>query len=147
MHSDGKRTVDEIVAAARQEGLLTATSDHNTSSTGVTWRGNVPTDLLVLNAEEITTRHGHWPAVGLPQGEWVDWRYGPADQGVFDGHVRRVHSLGGLPIAAVGNSDAHTPADAVGRPQNVVRATRLSAPAVPDALRLGRRRPAGASRG
>ncbi|MFF4427783.1 hypothetical protein ACFYZ4_01275 [Streptomyces sp. NPDC001513] len=43
VHSDGKRTVDEIVAAARQEGLhFIATSDHNTSSTGVTWRGIVP---------------------------------------------------------------------------------------------------------
>ncbi|MFB7462658.1 CehA/McbA family metallohydrolase [Streptomyces sp. NPDC056224] len=190
MHSDGQRTVDEIVAAARREGLhFIATSDHNTSSTGMTWHGNVPTDLLVINAEEVTTRHGHWLAVGLPQGEWVDWRYGPADQGAFDGHARRVHSLGGLTIAAhpltpaagsfwefgldrvdalevwngpwtlddaaniaawhvmlclgkrvaaVGNSDAHSPADAVGRPHNVVRATSLSTPAVLDALRLGR---------
>ncbi|MFD4864237.1 hypothetical protein [Streptomyces sp. NPDC058412] len=120
MHSDGKRTVDEIVAAARQEGLhFTATSDNNnTSCTGVTWRGNVPTDLLVLNVEEVTTRRR---IGGLG-------RYGPADQGVFDGHVRRVHSLGGLPIAAVGNSDAHT---GVGW----------------HASCRGRRRPAGASRG
>ncbi|MFH9799195.1 MULTISPECIES: CehA/McbA family metallohydrolase [Streptomyces] len=190
MHSDGQRTVDEIVAAARQEGLhFIATSDHNTSSTGVTWNGNVPADLLVINAEEVTTRHGHWLAVGLPQGEWVDWRYGPADQGAFEGHVRRVHSLGGLAIAAhpltpapgsfwefgldrvdalevwngpwtlddaaniaawhvmlclgkrvaaVGNSDAHSPADAVGRPHNVVRADSLSTAAVLDALRTGR---------
>ncbi|MEU7011156.1 CehA/McbA family metallohydrolase [Streptomyces sp. NPDC046332] len=188
VHSDGQRTVDEIVAAARQEGLdFIATSDHNTSSTGVTWRGNIPTDLLVVNAEEVTTRHGHWLAVGLPQGEWVDWRYG--DQGAFEGHARRVHSLGGLTIAAhpltpapgsfwefgldrvdalevwngpwtlddaaniaawhvmlclgkrvaaVGNSDAHSPADAVGRPHNVVYADSLSTPAVLDALRLGR---------
>ncbi|MFD9103633.1 CehA/McbA family metallohydrolase [Streptomyces virginiae] len=190
VHSDGQRTVDEIVAAARREGLhFIATSDHNTSSTGVTWNGNVPADLLVINAEEVTTRHGHWLAVGLPQGEWVDWRYGPADQGAFEGHARRVHSLGGLTIAAhpltpapgsfwefgldrvdalevwngpwtlddaaniaawhvmlclgrrvaaVGNSDAHSPADAVGRPHNVVRADSLSTPAVLDALRTGR---------
>ncbi|MFF4324170.1 CehA/McbA family metallohydrolase [Streptomyces sp. NPDC001568] len=190
VHSDGQRTVDEIVAAARQEGLdFLATSDHNTHSTGVTWRGNVPTDLLVINAEEVTTRHGHWLAVGLPQGEWVDWRYGPGDEGAFDGHARRVHSLGGITIAAhpltpapgsfwefgldrvdalevwngpwtlddaaniaawhvmlclgkrvaaVGNSDAHSPADAVGRPHNVVHAAALSTPAVLDALRSGR---------
>ncbi|MFI1942377.1 CehA/McbA family metallohydrolase [Streptomyces virginiae] len=190
VHSDGQRTVDEIVAAARQEGLhFIATSDHNTSSTGVTWRGNVPTDLLVVNAEEVTTRHGHWLAVGLPQGEWVDWRYGPANQGAFEAQARRVHSLGGLTIAAhpltpaagsfwefgldrvdalevwngpwtlddaaniaawhvmlclgkrvaaVGNSDAHSPSDAVGRPHNVVYADSLSTPAVLDALRLGR---------
>ncbi|MFJ7154280.1 CehA/McbA family metallohydrolase [Streptomyces sp. NPDC101118] len=189
VHSDGGRTVDEIVEAARREGLhFLATSDHNTSSTGVSWRGNVPTDLLVLNAEEVTTRHGHWLAVGLPQGEWVDWHHAPRD-GAFDAHSRRVHSLGGLTIAAhpltpaagsfwefgldrvdalevwngpwtlddaaniaawhallcvgkrvaaVGNSDAHSPADAVGRPHNVVRAASLSAPAVLDALRRGR---------
>ncbi|MFJ5810896.1 CehA/McbA family metallohydrolase [Streptomyces sp. NPDC093093] len=190
VHSDGQRTVDEIVAAARREGLhFIATSDHNTSSTGVTWHGNIPTDLLVINAEEVTTRHGHWLAVGLPQGEWVDWRYGPTNSGVFESHVRRVHSLGGLAIAAhpltpaagsfwefgldrvdalevwngpwtlddaaniaawhvmlclgkrvaaVGNSDAHSPADAVGRPHNVVNATSLSTPALLDALRQGR---------
>ncbi|MEU5149179.1 CehA/McbA family metallohydrolase [Streptomyces yangpuensis] len=190
VHSDGQRTVDEIVAAARLEGLhFLATSDHNTSSTGVSWDGNVPTDLLVINAEEVTTRHGHWLAVGLPQGEWVDWRYGPADEGVFEGHARRVHSLGGLTIAAhpltpapgsfwefgldhvdalevwngpwtlddaaaiaawhamlclgkrvaaVGNSDAHSPADAVGQPHNVVRAAALSRTAILDALRRGR---------
>ena len=38
--------------------------------------------LLVIPGEEVTTRHGHWLAVGLaPQG-WVDWRYGRSD-GVF----------------------------------------------------------------
>ncbi|MCB5178830.1 CehA/McbA family metallohydrolase [Streptomyces antimicrobicus] len=190
VHSDGGRTVDEIVVAARREGLdFLATSDHNTSSTGVSWRGNVPGDLLVVNAEEVTTRHGHWLAVGLPQGEWVDWHYGPRDGGAFDGHARRVRSLGGLVIAAhpmtpaagsfwefgldrvdalevwngpwtlddaagiavwhamlclgkrvaaVGNSDAHSPSDAVGRPHNVVYADSLSTPAVLDALRRGR---------
>ncbi|MFD8413859.1 CehA/McbA family metallohydrolase [Streptomyces sp. NPDC059650] len=69
-------------------------------STGVSWRGNVPTDLLVLNPEEVTTRYGHWLAVGLPQGEWVDWHYAPADGGVLDRHVRRVHGFGGLAVAA-----------------------------------------------
>ncbi|MFE2474975.1 hypothetical protein [Streptomyces sp. NPDC059389] len=66
----------------------------------MTWHGSVPADLLVFNAEEVTTRHGHWLAVGLSQGEWVDWRYGPVDQGAFDGHARCVHALGGLAIAA-----------------------------------------------
>ncbi|MBL1082368.1 CehA/McbA family metallohydrolase [Streptomyces actinomycinicus] len=101
VHSDGARTVDRMVADARESQLdFIATSDHNTSSTGVSWHGNVPTDLLVINAEEVTTRHGHWLAVGLPQGEWVDWRYAPGDPGALDGHVQRVHSLGGLVVAA-----------------------------------------------
>jgi hypothetical protein len=29
--------------------------------------------------QEVTTRHGHWLAVGLPERTWVDWRYGPRD--------------------------------------------------------------------
>ncbi|MFD7629925.1 CehA/McbA family metallohydrolase [Streptomyces sp. NPDC059851] len=190
VHSDGQRTVDQLVDAARAARMdFIATSDHNTSSTGVSWRGNVPTDLLVLNAEEVTTRHGHWLAVGLPQGEWVDWHYAPADSGVFDRHVRRVHSLGGLAVAAhpmtpgpgafwefgldrvdalevwngpwtlddaaniavwhsmlclgkrvagLGNSDAHSPGDAVGQPHNVVHAASLSRADILDALRRGR---------
>ncbi|MFI0813071.1 CehA/McbA family metallohydrolase [Streptomyces echinatus] len=101
VHSDGARTVDRMVADARGSELdFIATSDHNTSSTGVSWHGNIPTDLLVINAEEVTTRHGHWLAVGIPQGEWVDWRYAPGDQGALDRHVQRVHSLGGLVVAA-----------------------------------------------
>lgn len=101
VHSDGARTVDRMVVDARGSGLdFIATSDHNTSSTGVSWHGNIPSDLLVINAEEVTTRHGHWLAVGLPQGEWVDWRYAPGDRGALDRHVQRVHSLGGLVVAA-----------------------------------------------
>ncbi|MFF7751645.1 CehA/McbA family metallohydrolase [Streptomyces sp. NPDC007971] len=101
VHSDGARTVDQMVADARTGKLdFIATSDHNTSSTGVSWHGNIPSDLLVINAEEVTTRHGHWLALGLPQGEWVDWRYAPSDEGEFDRHVRRVHSLGGCVVAA-----------------------------------------------
>ncbi len=101
VHSDGARTVDRMVVDARASGLdFIATSDHNTSSTGVSWHGNIPSDLLVINAEEVTTRHGHWLAVGLPQGEWVDWRYAPGDRGELDRHVQRVHSLGGLVVAA-----------------------------------------------
>ncbi|MFF5448712.1 CehA/McbA family metallohydrolase [Streptomyces sp. NPDC012888] len=188
-HSDGRRTLDGLVADARAAGLhFIGTSDHNTSATGLTWHGNVPGDLLVMNGEEVTTRHGHWLAVGLPQGEWVDWRHAPAD-GTFDTRVRRVHSLGGLVVAAhpmtpavgslwefgldevdameiwngpwtlddelnviawhtrlclgkrlagLGNSDAHAPGDAVGRPHNVVRAGALSTTAVLDSLRAGR---------
>ncbi|MEV8533803.1 CehA/McbA family metallohydrolase [Streptomyces sp. NPDC051211] len=101
VHSDGQRTVEHLIADARRAKLdFIATSDHNTSSTGVSWRGNVPADLLVLNAEEVTTRHGHWLAVGLPQGEWVDWHYAPSDAGVLDKHIRRLHSLGGLAVVA-----------------------------------------------
>ncbi|MEU9130583.1 CehA/McbA family metallohydrolase [Kitasatospora sp. NPDC048540] len=99
-HSDGGRTVDQLVAAARAGRMdFIATSDHNTNSTGLGWHGNVPRDLLVINAEEVTTRHGHWLAVGLPQGDWIDWHYSPAS-GQFDQYAQHVRARGGLVVAA-----------------------------------------------
>lgn len=100
-HSDSGRTVDELVAEARASRLdFFATSDHNTNSTGLSWRGNIPSDMLVINGEEVTTRHGHWLAIGIPQGEWLDWRYAPSDSGAFGKRSDRVRTLGGLVMAA-----------------------------------------------
>lgn len=100
IHSDSQRTVDERVGDAIAAGLdFIAISDHNTSSTGVSWRGNVPAGMLVINAEEVTTRHGHWLAVGIPQGKWIDWRYKPSE-GKFDAYAQQVRGLGGMVIAA-----------------------------------------------
>ncbi|WP_406190693.1 CehA/McbA family metallohydrolase [Streptomyces sp. NBC_01017] len=100
VHSDSQRTVDERVADAHAADLdFIAISDHNTNAAGVSWRGNIPKRMLVINAEEVTTRHGHWLAVGIPQGDWIDWRYKPSD-GKFDANVQQVRGLGGLVIAA-----------------------------------------------
>ena len=55
--------------------------------------------LEVIAGEEVTTRHGHWLAIGLPPGGWVDWRYAPRD-GVFAGYAARVRADGGLVVAA-----------------------------------------------
>ena len=49
--------------------------------------------------EEVTTRHGHWLAIALPPGGWVDWRYAPRD-GVFATYAKRVRADGGLVVAA-----------------------------------------------
>ena len=53
----------------------------------------------MISGEEVTTRHGHWLAVGLPPGAWVDWRYGPRD-GVFPRFAGEVRDTGGLVVAA-----------------------------------------------
>ncbi|MEU6709557.1 CehA/McbA family metallohydrolase [Streptomyces wuyuanensis] len=101
VHSDGSSGIAELVESARRAGLqFIATTDHNTSSTGLSWNEEVPSDLLVINGEEVTTRHGHWLALGLPQGEWVDWRYSPADAGAFTQRADRVRALGGIVVAA-----------------------------------------------
>jgi hypothetical protein len=54
---------------------------------------------LVVAGEEVTTRHGHWLAVGLPRDGWVDWRYAPRD-GVFGLFAAQVRAAGGIVVAA-----------------------------------------------
>ncbi|WP_432020989.1 CehA/McbA family metallohydrolase [Streptomyces sp. 1222.5] len=100
VHSDSSRTVGERVGDAIASRLdFMAISDHNTDSTGVSWRGNLPKGLLVINAEEVTTRHGHWLAVGIPQGTLIDWRYKPSE-GKFETYAQQVRNMGGLVVAA-----------------------------------------------
>ncbi|MFB9906257.1 CehA/McbA family metallohydrolase [Allokutzneria oryzae] len=101
VHSDGRRTPAELVAAARAAGLdFFVSTEHNTSSASLRWGDHARPDLLIINGEEITTRSGHWPALGLPPGYWVDWRYRHSEPGAFDRFARRVRSVGGLVVAA-----------------------------------------------
>jgi hypothetical protein len=100
VHSDGKRTQPQLLRAARAAGLdLLGSTDHNTSSASYRWGRHVPDDFLVLDGEEVTTRSGHWLAVGLPAMTWIDWRYRAGD-GEHARFVDRVHELGGVAIAA-----------------------------------------------
>jgi len=100
VHSDGRHTQKSLVALAREAGLdFLGSTEHNTSSAGLTWGRHATRDLLVMPGEEITTRAGHWLGVGLPAGAWIDWRYRPEDDelGRF---TDRVRALGGLAVAA-----------------------------------------------
>jgi hypothetical protein len=74
-------------------------TEHNTSAANRAWKACDTGGLLVIPGEEVTTRHGHWLAVGLPPGGWVDWRYGPSD-GVFPRFAAEVRDAGGLVVAA-----------------------------------------------
>ncbi|MCX4781629.1 CehA/McbA family metallohydrolase [Streptomyces sp. NBC_01264] len=101
VHSDGGRTLGELVGAARDNGLhFLGSTDHNTSAAGVSWAGSIPSDLLVINGEEVTTRHGHWLALGMPQGEVMDWHFGPGNTGVMAQHANYLRDRGGLVVAA-----------------------------------------------
>ncbi|WP_031466508.1 CehA/McbA family metallohydrolase [Sciscionella sediminilitoris] len=101
VYSDGKRTLDQLVADARAAGLDFITStEHNTHSAQLVLGEHARGDLLMLNGEEVTTRSGHWPAIGLPAGTWIDWRYRAGDPGAFAKFTRQVHAAGGLVIAA-----------------------------------------------
>ncbi|GAA1478153.1 CehA/McbA family metallohydrolase [Nocardioides aestuarii] len=103
-HSDGSRTRPALVEEARAAGLhAVGSSEHNTSSATRSWGRYAPDDLLVVAGEEVTTRAGHWLAMGVPAGTWVDWRYRPEDDrlSTFTGLVR---DLGGVAIACHPNN-------------------------------------------
>lgn len=101
VHSDGKRTPVELVAAARAAGLdFIVSTDHNTSSAHLQWGTVATPDLLIVNGEEVTTRSGHWPALNLPVGHWIDWRYRSRDPKDFQRFVDEVHHVGGTVVAA-----------------------------------------------
>ncbi|WP_212753928.1 CehA/McbA family metallohydrolase [Nakamurella aerolata] len=191
VHSDGKRTPEQLVAAATAAKLDFITStEHNTPSAQLVWGRYATDDLLILNGEEVTTRSGHWPAIGLPADTWIDWRYRADTPEEFRRFTDQVHAAGGLVTAAhpfancfacafefpldagvdlievwngpwtpeddaavthwdgllrtgtflpaIGDSDAHAPADTVGLPQTVVYADKLERTALMQRLKQGR---------
>jgi hypothetical protein len=100
IHSDGERDPDALAAAARASGLdFIVSTEHNTNAANRAWPACRTGGLLVIPGEEVTTRHGHWLAVGLSPHAWVDWRYGP-DDGVFPRFAAQVRADGGLVVAA-----------------------------------------------
>jgi hypothetical protein len=100
VHSDGERDPGEMVSAARAGGLdFIVSTEHNTNAANRVWPECRTGSLLVIPGEEVTTRHGHWLAMGLPAHGWVDWRYGPRD-GVFPRFADGVREAGGLVVAA-----------------------------------------------
>jgi hypothetical protein len=100
VHSDGERDPEELAAAARAGGLdFIVSTEHNTNAANRVWPACRTSGLLVIPGEEVTTRHGHWLAVGLSPHAWVDWRYGPSD-GVFPRFAAQVRDQGGLVVAA-----------------------------------------------
>lgn len=72
--SDGRGTLDEVVAAAREAGLqFVVITDHNVLGPAApAWRDGV----LVIPATEASTRLGHVVAVGLPRALDRDEREG-----------------------------------------------------------------------
>ncbi|MGH3312069.1 MAG: CehA/McbA family metallohydrolase [Streptomyces sp.] len=100
VHSDGKRTPAETAAAAREAGLdFIATTEHNTTSGHGAWAGLWDEDFLILCGEEVTTRNGHFLALGTDPGTFVDWRYRARDD-AFSRYARRIHKAGGLVVPA-----------------------------------------------
>ncbi|MFD4904151.1 CehA/McbA family metallohydrolase [Kitasatospora purpeofusca] len=100
VHSDGRREPAEVAAGARAARLdFIVSTDHNTSSAHGVWGPLAGPDLLILPGEEVTTRNGHWLALGLRPGEFVDWRYRSRDE-ALPRFARQVKRQGGLVVPA-----------------------------------------------
>ena len=101
VHSDGARTPSELAAQARQARLdFVVSTEHNTPSASLIWGQHAGPDLLIVDGEEVTTRSGHWLALGLADGEWIDWRYRAEEPAEFRRFADQVHRRGGLVVAA-----------------------------------------------
>ncbi|MEY9871504.1 hypothetical protein ABH931_000977 [Streptacidiphilus sp. MAP12-33] len=100
VYSDGELTPDQLTAEALAAGLdFLATTEHNTAAAHGEWSAARAAGLLVVTGEEVTTRTGHWLALGIEAGEVVDWDYGVRD-GALARHVAAVRRGGGLCVAA-----------------------------------------------
>jgi hypothetical protein len=100
VYSDGRRLPVEVATGARQAGMdFIVSTDHNTPASHAVWGNYAGPDLLIMTGEEVTTRNGHWLALGLPAGEWIDWRYRSRDD-AFDRFSAQVHQSGGLVVPA-----------------------------------------------
>jgi hypothetical protein len=100
VHSDGQRTPAELAAGARAAHLdYIVSTEHNTPTASGIWGDFAGPDLLIIDGEEITTRNGHYLALGLPVDTWIDWRYRATD-GSFLEFARQIHRHGGLVVAA-----------------------------------------------
>jgi predicted metal-dependent phosphoesterase TrpH len=68
----GELTPEQLVVGARAARLdFLAITEHNSAETHGAWERH---DLLVVLGQEVTTRTGHWLALGIAAGQVVDWR-------------------------------------------------------------------------
>lgn len=101
VHSNGADlTPEQLVAAAREAGLdFIATTEHNTAEAHGAWGRLAADDFIVVLGQEVTTRTGHWLALGIQPGQLVEWRYGLRDDAI-ERYLDEVHRAGGLCVAA-----------------------------------------------
>ncbi|WP_406156404.1 CehA/McbA family metallohydrolase [Streptomyces canus] len=100
VHSDGELTPEELAIRARAAGLdFIATTEHNSAAAPGAWGHLAADDFLIVLGEEVTTKTGHWLALGINPGEVVDWNHQVRD-GLVDKFLDQVHRVGGLCVAA-----------------------------------------------
>ncbi|MFE4723625.1 CehA/McbA family metallohydrolase, partial [Streptomyces sp. NPDC056728] len=100
VHSDGELTPEELAVRARAAGLdFMATTEHNSAAEPGAWGHLAADDFLIVLGEEVTTKTGHWLALGISPGEVVDWNHQVRD-GLIGQFLDQVHRAGGLCVAA-----------------------------------------------
>ncbi|MFF2908183.1 CehA/McbA family metallohydrolase [Paenibacillus sp. NPDC057934] len=93
-HSDGRQSLAELAAGAKDLGFdCIALTDHNTM-TGLAGKEEIEreTGLSIISGMEWTTFFGHMVTIGLD--EFLDWR--PVGPGDIHAGLSRVHERGGL---------------------------------------------------
>ncbi len=113
VYSDGKYLPEEQIANAVARKLdFMFFSEHNTNSGIEIYGAYQPKDMVIGRAIEVTTRHGHWNALGLDRDQIIEWRYHPGDseETGFAAAAAQVHKSGGLvsinhPFATCGRCD------------------------------------------
>jgi hypothetical protein len=96
----GELTPEELALGARAAGLdFIATTEHRSAAEPGVWGHLAAEDFLIVLGEEVTTKTGHWLALGVSPGQVVDWNYGVRD-GLIDQCLDQVHRVGGLCVAA-----------------------------------------------
>ncbi|RLV75933.1 CehA/McbA family metallohydrolase [Streptomyces rapamycinicus] len=100
VYSDGELTPEQLAADARAVGLdFIATTEHNSSGAHSAWGRHAADDFLVLLGEEVTTKTGHWLALGIAPGQVIDWDYRVGDR-LIGRCLDQVRESGGLCVAA-----------------------------------------------
>ncbi|MEU5471545.1 CehA/McbA family metallohydrolase [Streptomyces lydicus] len=96
----GELTPEELALGARAVGLdFIATTEHRSAAEPGVWGHLAADDFLIVLGEEVTTKTGHWLALGISPGQVVDGNYGVRD-GSIDQYLDQVHRVGGLCVAA-----------------------------------------------
>lgn len=95
-HSDGKQSLEELAAIAKQRGLeVVAVTDHNTTSPlQEKERVEQETGVRIINGLEWTTFFGHVLTLGYKSPKYSEWRkVGPTD--IHRG-IKEIKELGAL---------------------------------------------------
>ena len=97
-HSDGHRSVGELLDTLRESGLdFVALTEHNNVTQLYDHDLDGAGDLAIIPGMELTTYYGH--ALSLGTTEWIDWRIGRNGRRM-EHAAAEIHAQGGLLIAA-----------------------------------------------